>query len=393
MKQRRLFSFLWALPLFLFTTCASTGKTALPFKTEPEVEKPLSLTLLFAGDIMAHTPNFSMTDYDKIWEEVTPLVSSCDLSFANIESPVMDSRSFSTYPDFNMQSAYPKAAIKAGFNVFSTANNHSNDQGLEGIQETRAWADAIEAQSQSSSRPLYFSGIRAQKDGDFSYRTIRVKGWTVLFCAVTELLNRNTFTAYLNYVPSNEESRAQFKAFLQNLRAQNPSDLFVLSVHSYEAEYIADVNEGRQKYYRALLDCGVDIVWANHPHVVRDWQSVKSAQTGRVHKLIMYGNGNTISAQRWKPQFSKPETPRDDTGDGLLLEARFEKRGGSSPVLAETNAHFITTYITENRDFIIKNLDDDFIFELEANKNSQWASYLKERKKITERHKDKPIWQ
>ena len=391
MKRRRLFSLLCALPLILFSTCALTGNVPLP--KPPHIEAPSSLTLLFAGDIMAHTPNFSMADYGKIWEAVTPLVSSCDLSFANIESPVMTSRAFSTYPDFNMQPTYPEAAIKAGFNVFSTANNHSNDQGLEGIQETRAWADAMEEQYKNAPRPLYFSGIRTQKDGNFSYRIIQVKDWTVLFCAVTELLNRNTFTAYLNYVPSRKEARAQFKAFLHNLRAQNPCDLFVLSIHSDEPEYVADVSEGRQKYYRALLDCGVDVVWANHPHVVRGWQSVGQSETGMTHKLIMYGNGNTISAQRTKPQFTKPETPRDDTGDGLLLEARFAKRTASSPVLTETRAHFITTYITEKREFIIKYLNDDFISELDANKNTQWASYLKERKKITEQHKDNPIWQ
>ena len=144
MKQRRLFSLLCALPLILFSTCALTGNVPLP--KPPHIEAQSSLTLLFAGDIMAHTPNFSMADYGKIWEAVTPLVSSCDLSFANIESPVMTSRAFSTYPDFNMQPTYPEAAIKAGFNVFSTANNHSNDQGLEGIQETRAWADTMEEQ-------------------------------------------------------------------------------------------------------------------------------------------------------------------------------------------------------------------------------------------------------
>ena len=283
MKRRRLFSLLCALPLILFSTCALTGNVPLP--KPPHIEAPSSLTLLFAGDIMAHTPNFSMADYGKIWEAVTPLVSSCDLSFANIESPVMTSRAFSTYPDFNMQPTYPEAAIKAGFNVFSTANNHSNDQGLEGIQETRVWADVMEEQYKNTPRPLYFSGIRTQKDGDFSYRIIQVKDWTVLFCAVTELLNRNTFTAYLNYVPSREETRAQFKAFLHNLRAQNPCDLFVLSIHSDEPEYVADVSEGRQKYYRALLDCGVDVVWANHPHVVRGWQSVGQSETEMTHKL------------------------------------------------------------------------------------------------------------
>ncbi len=392
MKKIRIISLITSAILFITVSCA-TGKN-LP--SPQEHNTPQDLTLLFAGDIMAHTPNFSMEDYDKIWKAINPLVSSCDLSFANIESPVMDSKAFSSYPDFNMQAQYPQAAINAGFNVFSIVNNHSNDQGLEGIEATREWSKNIQTQYKTSPRPLFFSGIRDYKNGEFTYQKIVINGWTVLFCAVTELLNRNTYTEYLNYVSSTEKSRTKFKEFLKKLREENNCDLFILSVHSDEAEYIADVNDARKKYYLSLLECGVDIVWANHPHVVRDWQTVGNEADMIPVKLIMYGNGNTISAQRTKPQFQKPSTPRDDTGDGLLLKVTFSKRGENGeipPFIKKSEPYFITTYINENREFIIKYLNSEFISELTENENTKWASYLKERKIITERHKDNPIWQ
>ena len=392
MKKIRIISLITSAILFITVSCA-TGKN-LP--SPQEHNTPQDLTLLFAGDIMAHTPNFSMEDYDKIWKAINPLVSSCDLSFANIESPVMDSKAFSSYPDFNMQAQYPQAAINAGFNVFSIVNNHSNDQGLEGIEATREWSKNIQTQYKTSPRPLFFSGIRDYKNGEFTYQKIVINGWTVLFCAVTELLNRNTYTEYLNYVSSTEKSRTKFKEFLKKLREENNCDLFILSVHSDEAESIADVNDARKKYYLSLLECGVDIVWANHPHVVRDWQTVGNEADMIPVKLIMYGNGNTISAQRTKPQFQKPSTPRDDTGDGLLLKVTFSKRGENGeipPFIKKSEPYFITTYINENREFIIKYLNSEFISELTENENTKWASYLKERKIITERHKDNPIWQ
>ena len=129
---------------------------------------------------------------------------------------------------------------------------------------------------------------------------------------------------------------------------------------------------------------------------MRDWQTVRSETDMIPVKLIMYGNGNTISAQRTKPQFLKPSTPRDDTGDGLLLKVTFSKRGENGeipPFIKKSEPYFITTYINENREFIIKYLDSEFISELTENENTKWASYLKERKIITERHKDNPIWQ
>ena len=65
-----------------------------------------NLTLLFAGDIMAHKPNYSMSDYSVIWKDIAPLALSCDFSFANIEAPVDDSIPYATYPRFNMHSEY-----------------------------------------------------------------------------------------------------------------------------------------------------------------------------------------------------------------------------------------------------------------------------------------------
>ena len=180
---------------------------------------------------------------------------------------------------------------------------------------------------------------------------------------------------------------------MQKLRAEHPCDLFVLSVHSDEAEYIADFSDARERHYRSLLDAGIDIIWANHPHVVRDWQIYGQKDAQRRVKLVMYGNGNTISAQRTKPQFASPATPRDDTGDGLLLKVTVTKRGNEKPVIAETTPYFITTYITPAREFVIRFLDDDFISSLKTGGRADWAHYLMQRKQITEKHKETTVWQ
>ena len=45
-----------------------------------------------------------------------------------------------------MQPPYAQAAIDAGFDVFSLANNHTNDQGLEGMERTLAFFASKEAE-------------------------------------------------------------------------------------------------------------------------------------------------------------------------------------------------------------------------------------------------------
>ena len=138
------------------------------------------MRLLFAGDIMAHTQNFSMADYSLIWDDIREQVQAADFSFANLESPVMEDRPFESYPTFNMQPSYPAAALDAGFNLISLANNHTNDQGTEGIKATSEWSKEVEgevkpktraknqkaSQAQKAARPVHFSGLT--ENGQFS---------------------------------------------------------------------------------------------------------------------------------------------------------------------------------------------------------------------------------
>lgn len=359
---------------------------------EPAVISSEPLTVLFAGDIMCHSENYSMSNFDDIYSEIKPIVSGTDLSLANIEAPVDDSKPFSTYPNFNMKSVYIQAAIDAGFNVFSLANNHTNDQGLNGIIATYDYFEKKEKELSESARPLYACGIKKQKkDPPLTYRMINVKGWKVLFAAVTELLNSPTSNAYIDYLNPSEETRDVFIKYLVNLRKNNPCDLFILSIHCCEPEYIRTVNKKQNDFYNKLLDNGIDVVWANHPHVAKDWQIIGDEKTGIQNKIIFNALGNTISGQRRNPQFLAPETERDYTGDSYMIKVTFDKNNGLN--ISKIEPFLITTYITPQWSYVIKLLNDGFIETLENQKRIQWARYLTERKKLMEKLKGIEIWQ
>lgn len=374
-----------AAVFFLFS-CKSLPKTE---KTE-ETER---LTLLFAGDIMAHRPNYSMKNYSKIWKDIKPLVSGADFSFANIEAPVNKNLPFSPYPDFNMQPSYPEAAIDAGFNVFSLVNNHTNDKGLEGIKETRKWAEKIEEDSKLSERPVYFCGINKSPGEKISYKIIRKGNWKILFVAVTEILNRPDYRSYLNYVVASKKNWEEFSEYLVQIRKENPCDLMILSIHTDEPEYILSAGQKRKSYYRSLISKGVDVIWSNHPHIVREREFFGENETKLLKNAIIYGNGNTISGQRREPDFKNPENPRDDTGDGMILKIVFQKNSRQETSIEKIETHFITTYINTAWEFVIKFLDDDFIRYLEDIGRTEWAEYIQARKKITENIKETTIWQ
>ena len=334
------------------------------------------ISLIFAGDIMAHRPNYEPGKFERIWKDIAPLVKTGNLSFANMEAPVAEKLPWSTYPQFNMHQIYVEEAINAGFNVFSLANNHTNDQYLEGILATRDYF--------KNRKDIWACGLKEKSNGELTYRLIEKDGWKVLFVAFTELLNRNDYSSYIDYVPPTEKQREELKKTLIALGENNPHDLFVISVHSSEPEYVHKITDGRKNWYHALItECGADVVWANHPHIVRPWETIE-AEDGRT-AFVMYGNGNTISAQRTSPSFSAPETARDDTGDGLIIRLRFKKRDGEKAALTNSEHFFITTLISSDGRYVIKLLDDDLLRSLDRAENPVWATYLGERRKILER--------
>ena len=380
MKSKKILSFAAALPLILLLgSCqtAKNGATALP-------DKNSGLSLVFAGDIMAHAPNYRPGNFDKIWRDIKPLVSGADLAFANVEAPVADSIPWSTYPQFNMHSEYVEAAIKAGFNVFSLANNHTNDQYLKGMMETKRYFDTRNG--------VWACGLKENSGDPLTYKIIEKGGWKILFVAITELLNSGDFAGYIDYYPSTEKRRSQLIGELKGLRASSECDLFVLSIHCDEPEYELSVTENHRAFYKKIIEeCGADIIWANHPHVVKPFEETAAStlyteKLGQKNRraLIMYANGNTISAQRTNPQFTAPATPRDNTGDGLILKIKAEKTPSGEVTLSDLEPHLISTYITPGHQYVVKMLEDGFIEALDRAEIESWAGYLRERKKIME---------
>ena len=360
-------------------------------------EMPSSeITLLFAGDVMAHEENFRMKGYRKIWEGVYSETKACDIAFANIEAPVDNSRSYESYPTFNMHSDYVDEVINAGFSVFSLVNNHANDQGLGGIKSTLLWANEVHEKTKSTDNPIYFSGLKNSPDDAFSVCLIEKNDWRILFVAVTEILNTPNYQSYLNYTPYTVDGRKKFAEYVKNVREKNPCDLFIASIHTDEEEYVADVKQTRREYYAMLLENGVDVIWANHPHIIREREMYGNEATGSVQKIVMYGNGNTVSGQRRQPQLENPMNARDDRGDGVMMRVTFSKNTASQDeknvIIAKYEPVYITTYINETGEFVIKKLDNDFVQELTDAGKNKWASYIQSRMKKAENTKETIIW-
>ncbi|MCI6186095.1 MAG: CapA family protein [Spirochaetia bacterium] len=355
------------------------------------------IKLLFAGDIMAHTNNYHISSFDKIWRDIKYLIDGNDLVFANIEAPVDTTKPVSNYPNFNMPQNYVQAAVDAGFNVFSLCNNHSNDQYLDGIKETLKTVERIceLAAKNAPPRSLYFSGLKNSKESEFSYNIIEKSGWKILFLPMTELLNRPDFSEYINYVKTDDASRNEFIDYVKKLREKNPCTIFILSFHTAEPEYTRNITSRQEKFYKELIKNGVDIIWANHAHIIKNRKIIVDTETN-CDKLIMYANGNTISGQRRNPDLTSknPNGERDNTGDGLFYKVTLKKDNKGSVKIKKCEPIFITTYINTANEFVLKPLNQDFVNYLYSVPRTNWAKYIERRININqEATKDLIEWQ
>ena len=338
---------------------------------EPPI-KQQPLYLAFAGDIMAHSVNYRMKDYNLIYEDIVPLLSSRDLAFANLETPVCDERPYQTYPCFNVHAEYVEAAVKAGFNVFSLANNHTNDQGKEGIEGTAACFKGLQKQN------VYSAGLKHGNSNELSYALIDVQGWKILFAAVTEIVNSNVQTALFDFYPDSPKGKAALKKSLADLRRAHECDAFILSVHVSDPEYVLGVTKARRTYFYELLNAGVDIIWANHSHVTKPWERIVDAE-GKTVKFIMYGSGNTISGQNIPINFADPAHPYEYTGTGIIFGMELKQAHASAAAgtlsIENIQTEIIVTHADEKSNYVIKRLTEDFI----GRQNKKLAAYYAKR--------------
>ena len=348
---------------------------------------------------MAHSVNYYITTYEKIWRDVREVISDADLAFANIEAPLDRTKAASSYPNFNMTQKYVQAAVDAGFDVFSLCNNHTNDQYKNGILETIKTTQAITQYTKESfGNDIYFSGTKETADSKLpalTYNYFEANGWKILFLPITELLNRPDASDYINFIKPDSDSRKAFIKYAKELRQANPCDLFIISIHTSEPEYTRNITEKQNQYYMDLLEAGADVVWANHAHIIKDRKIVVNTKTGR-DKLIMYANGNTISGQRTKPELTSknPTSERDNTGDGLFYIVTMHRENDGSMKIKKCEPYFITTYINTANEYVIKPLNQDFVDYLYDVPRTNWAKYIERRIKINkEATKDLIEWQ
>jgi poly-gamma-glutamate capsule biosynthesis protein CapA/YwtB (metallophosphatase superfamily) len=248
---------------------------------------PTTVRLIASGDELPHesisktAKTASGYDYTPFYTTIKPYFQAADLRFCNQETPSAGEQLGVTgYPVFNVSKQFAKDINTVGCNVINLANNHTNDKGQQGINETLSIWDEL--------KPKAYAGINRNPEEQRKVRYFTEKEVKFAFVAYTEISNTTPSTAYgLNTLTD--------KLVTQQLsEARTQADVVLVSVH-WGTEYSDGINPAQETWAKKFADLGADVVLGTGPHVLEPVKRLPRAGGGET--LVWYSVGNMLSAQ------------------------------------------------------------------------------------------------
>jgi poly-gamma-glutamate synthesis protein (capsule biosynthesis protein) len=225
-------------------------------------------------------------DFRPFYKNVKSEISSVDVAYINQETPFAGASigGLSSYPTFNSPIEVMDAVIDTGFNWINTASNHSFDRGEAGVDADLAILDKFPGVVQTGE-------ARTQEEAD-QVKYIERDGVKIGLESFTYGLNGFQLPDDKPYLV-NLISDDLIQQRLEKLKAE--TDVQIVSMH-WGVEYQTEPNGEQERLAQLLADLGVDVIVAEHPHVIQPVRWVTSSD-GQHKTLVIYSMGNFLSAQ------------------------------------------------------------------------------------------------
>ena len=251
------------------------------------------------GDVMfmAHQIRAARTEagyaFFPAFEYIAPYIGTADIAIANLETTIAGedmgySVSGELQEDGTKSLSYFNAPVelldgmkRAGFNVLTTANNHTLDKGGEGLRRT---IENIREQG------LHSTGTFLS--GDERFLVLDANGVSVAVLAYTTGTNKNTGGL------SSSERREAVNLFDKELVLEDigsarkaGAEVVVLCLH-WGVEFSTAPTASQERQAEEFIEAGADVIVGAHPHVL---QKIVMLETEGRKGIVAYSMGNFIS--------------------------------------------------------------------------------------------------
>lgn len=292
---------------------------------------PRTATINVSGDLLWHNSLWSSAELDAAESgartfdfgpqlaALRDYVSSADLAICHSEVPFAEADGpYSNYPMFKVPQEIAPAVADTGWDLCTTASNHTMDAGWDGLTRTIAVykeAGVLTAGTYATKKAAKTPVIFTTDDG-------------VKVAVISQTFGLNGLSKAKDKPWSVELLDADLAVAQARTAKEAGADIVAVHMHAGD-EYSSSLNSQQRAFAETVTASpDVDLVFGQHAHVVQPIDRVNG-------KWVVYGSGNLIAA-------SGPAQPR--TYDGFMAQITFTELedGGFEATAAEFAPTFIT---------------------------------------------------
>lgn len=307
-------------------------------------DSPREAKLTFAGDFLFEAPFFTAVDngYDRnsYFALVKKYFDDDDLSVGNMEVVIGNDGMKVSGDNYNFCAPRYIGDLVASLDmqVLSTANNHTFDRGIEGLNSTLDFFD--------STNIVTVGTYRSQQDRE-TPRIVEKNGIKFGFLAYTLSTNQIVPQQYRNLVglyrnPETRKVTDEYKTLIaKEMSALRPEvDVLIVMMH-WGTEFTFEPNSEQKEMAIFLNEHDADIVYGSHSHSIQPVEFI-----GNEHKtLVFYSLGNFASQDDDIARTPKGQETFDNAYQvGLLSQFKVSLDNGKVEISDLTN-HLIVNHI------------------------------------------------
>lgn len=267
---------------------------------QPKPRGKTKLTISAVGDIMMHMPQINSAkqpdgsyDFDDVFKDVRAYIGKADIAIGNFETTISTpEKGYSGYPRFRAPEQLLKTLKSAGFDVLTTANNHSLDALEFGVENTLDKMDEYGILHTGTARtPEERDSILLMEKNDIK---VGILSYTYGTNGMETAVQEDKLDFMVNYYTDFDRIQEDIS------RAKEAGADVVVACMHWGYEYHRQPNEEQTMLADKLIEAGADIIFGSHPHVLQPMERRKVMLEDGSEKeaFVIYSLGNFVSNQR-----------------------------------------------------------------------------------------------
>ena len=225
-------------------------------------------------------------DFSHMFGNVSNYIDNADIIMGTMETGIVSSK----YNDKRAPKEFAEAVKASGVNLVTIAHNHSLDNGVDGLKETK-----------DNLQDIGFEVVGDKLENSNAVIIKEVKKTKIAFLTYTSLMDNKEKRTNEELNCINMYSKEQAKSDIEYAKKEGAEYICVM-IHWGDA-ISNTVNDEQKQIAQFLVDNGVDMILGAHPSVMQDMEVLQNKDGKNV--FIAYSIGtyiSTLSAQETRTE-------------------------------------------------------------------------------------------